>query len=133
METAVAAALGMLVAGAIAALFWKEWRDMRQDARDGSWSALAAIEAASEAEATPQEEEEAQPLDSRLDIGDPAGEPDAEQVGDGPSPPARMSRRDMFAAGFYGGLGFLAATAIVWVAFIAVAVALVLALAGDNR
>ena len=55
------------------------------------------------------------------------------QVGDGPSPPTRMSRQDMFAAGFYGGLGFLAATAVVWVALIAVAVALVLALAGDNR
>lgn len=44
-----------------------------------------------------------------------------------------MSYGGMFALGFYGGLGFLTATAVVWVALIAVVIALVLALAGGDR
>ena len=127
MEAAAALATAAILIWVFAAAWkWNSWRTARLG--------KARQQLTDEAEATPQEGEEApQPLDSRLDIGDPAREPAPHQVGDGPSPSSRMSRRDMFAAGFYGGLGFLAATAVVWVALIAVAVALVLALAGDNR
>lgn len=62
----------------------------------------------------------------QLDVGDLAHDPGVGNVGDRPWVRTRMSNGDMFALGFYGGLGFLTASAIVGVA-LAVVIALALA------
>ena len=80
---------------------------------------------------------ETQPVEpqrsGRLDIGDLAHDPGAGNVGDRPWVRARMSYGDMFALGFYGGLGFAAGTALVWIVLFTVLLPLMLALAGDTR
>ena len=95
---------------------------------------VPSLPADSGAPASTGETQPAEPQRSgRLDIGDLAHDPGAGNVGDRPWVRARMSYGDMFALGFYGGLGFAVGTALVWIALFTVLLPLMLALAGDTR
>ena len=106
--------------------------------RLSAWELKASRPLPADRKSAPVGTSETQPAEpqrsGRLDIGDLAHDPGVGSVGDRPWVRARMSNGDMFALGFYGGLGFAVGTALVWlVLFSVLIIPFVLALAGSSR